>query len=199
MAISIGIYVKNVHNTQNMVIPWSYRCRILSPVCSCCFLLFPLKWALPGVALMFLRTLQKEEIFLHLHFIAFLLLEITFGTTGHNPMYPTDSSQFSKKGWTHPEWAAGTSQGWWIHHCDGKNQTRKKNKARIMLGLVNFWIPLPKEVPWHCSNSPGSSIALLRHRGFNPENVQVPITPKKGFSCYFMAGKTLFERIFLEI
>lgn len=74
-----------------------------------------------------------------------------------------------------------------------------KNKARIMLGLVNFWIPLPKEVPWHCSNSPGSSIALLRHRGFNPENVQVPITPKKGFSCYFMAGKTLFERIFLEI
>lgn len=48
----------------------------LSSVCSCCFLFFlpfPL-WTLLGVALMFPRTLQNEEIFLHLHFIALCLL-----------------------------------------------------------------------------------------------------------------------------
>lgn len=139
-------------------------------------------------------------------FYCFVHLEITLCMLGHNSTYHMDSSQPSRKGWTQPQWPAGTSQGcpgcWWIHHCGGTHLGKAKpgkEQARIRLELVNSWIPQPREVPWHCSNFPASSVALFRHRGFTPGNVyvvEVAITPHKGLSCYLMTEKTVFESFF---
>lgn len=74
-----------------------------------------------------------------------------------------------------------------------------KEQGRIKLELVNSWIPLPREVPCHCSNFPGSTIALSKHRGFTPGNVHVmnaAIAPYKVLSWYLMTGRTFFESFF---
>lgn len=85
---------------------------------------------------------------------------------------------------------------WW--DLAGKSQTRKRTN-QDNVGIREFLNSTAREVPWHCSNFPGPSIILLRHRGFAPENVhvmEVAITLYKGLSCYLMTGITVFESFF---
>lgn len=99
-------------------------------------------------------------------FYCFVPLDITLGMAGHNSMYHKDSSQPSRKGWTHPQWPAGICQGCpgccWIHHCGGTGLGKAKpgkKHGRIIWELVNSWVPLSREVPWLLQTS--SAPALL--------------------------------------
>lgn len=193
-----------MHNTQNMVTPWSYRCRKLS-VCSCCFLFsLPfLLWAVPGAALVFPKDSPEWGNLSTSPFHCFVHLEITLGMAGHNSMYLMDSSHPSRKGWTHPQWPAGISQG-----CPGAGESisvlgpgwekpKQEKSSQEMLEWVNSWIPPSRGVLWCCSNSPAP--ALL---SWNTEVLLLEMSmPWKwplhhNLSCYLMAGKTLFESFF---
>lgn len=83
-------------------------------------------------------------------------------------------------------------------HQAGKSQTRKRT-WQDNIGIREFLNSTAQRGSLAASNFSSSSITLLRHRGFTPENVHVmegAITPYKCLSYYLMTGKTLFESFF---